>query len=168
MPVETKRLKISAIALVTGNSIVDDLWEKYFPELNDYAEVCRDIVINSHVQAILRKKLAMQEFVAFVEDQTDCSPTTINTWISRLCKPDETPGNIRPLPVLRKEIDEEDARQQYLQPTNATKQKLIEMGSDYAKKMHTPISSLLDKEKGSRIELVDDIQILMNGDVHDY
>ncbi|WP_027577150.1 hypothetical protein [Bradyrhizobium sp. WSM1743] len=164
MSIDSKRLKVSAIALVTGNSIVDDLWEQYFPELNDYAEVCRDIVINAHVQAILRKRLAMQEFVAFIEDQTDSSPTKINTWISKLCKPDSA----RSLPVLRKEIDEEDARLQYLQPTLATKQKLIEMGSDYAKKMHNPISSLLDKEKGSRVELVDDIQILMNADVHDY
>ena len=159
MPVEIKRLKISAIALVTGNSVVDDLWEKYFPELNDYAEVCRDIVINSHVQAILGRKLAMQEFVLFIKNQTNCAPSTINSWIKKLCKPAK---------VLRKEIDAEDARLQYLQPTKETKQKLIEMGSDYAKKMHTPISSLLDKEPGSRVELVDDIQILMNADVHDY
>jgi hypothetical protein len=166
VPVESKRLKISAIALVTGNSIVDDLWEKYFPELDDYPEVCRDIVINSHVQAILQKKLAMQKFVDFIELQTDSSPAKINQYISKLCKPDVDKN--RPLPVLRKEIDEEDARHQYLQPTQATKQKLIEMGSDYAKRMHTPISGLLDKEQGSRVELVDDIQILMNTDVHDY
>jgi hypothetical protein len=92
-----KRLMISAVALVTGNSVVDDLWLKYFPELEDDTEIARDIIITAHLHAVMGRMLPMTDFVRYIEKETKWAESTIKACIGRLRKSN----------LLRREIGED-------------------------------------------------------------